>query len=217
MIARGTVLCLGCSQLLCWGISYYLIGALGQPMADGLSWSASVVHGGFSLALLVMGLSSPSVGRAVDRHSGRPVMAVGSGLIALGCLGLAATQGIVTHYLAWACLGLAMRMTLYDAAFAALARIGGPLARVARSPRSRSWAGLPRPSSGRSDTFWKSSSAGEAPSSPTRQSQHSRFRSTWRSHAAAIHKPSLLPARPTTHPSALVAISCWPPFCTDWS
>ena len=54
MIARRTVLYLGCSQLLCWGISYYLIGALGQPMAEGLGWSASVVHGGFSLALLVM-------------------------------------------------------------------------------------------------------------------------------------------------------------------
>jgi MFS family permease len=129
MIARRTVLYLGCSQLLCWGISYYLIGALGQPMAEGLGWSASVVHGGFSLALLVMGLSSPSVGRAVDQYGGRPVMAAGSGLIALGCLGLAAAQGIVTHYAAWACLGLAMRMTLYDAAFAALARIGGPLAR----------------------------------------------------------------------------------------
>src|SRR5262249_38289765 len=32
-------------------------------------------------------------------------------------------------YAAWICLGLAMRLTLYDAAFAALVRIGGPAAR----------------------------------------------------------------------------------------
>lgn len=128
-ITRTTVLCLGLSQLICWGVSYYLIGAFGDAIAAELGWSPSLVHGGFSAALLAMGVASPLVGRAIDSRGGRPVMAAGSVLTALGCAGLALAHKPLTYYAAWLCLGLAMRMTLYDAAFAALARIGGPLAR----------------------------------------------------------------------------------------
>ena len=76
-----------------------------------------------------MGLSSPLVGRLIDRYGGRQVMVVGSGLIALGCAALALVHDLWTYYAVWTLLGLAMRCTLYDAAFAALARIGGPGAR----------------------------------------------------------------------------------------
>ncbi len=129
MIWRRTVVCLGLSQLVCWGITYYLIGALGELIAADLGWSRSLVYGGFSASLLVMGLCSPLVGRLIDRYGGRLVMALGSGLIALGCVWLALVHGLWAYYAAWALLGLAMRCTLYDAAFAALARIGGPEAR----------------------------------------------------------------------------------------
>ena len=129
LIVRRTVLCLGLSQLICWGITYYLIGALGELIAADLGWSRSLVYGGFSAALLTMGVSSPLVGRMIDRHGGRRVMVAGSGLIALGCAGLALVQDFWAYYAAWALLGVAMRCTLYDAAFAALARIGGPGAR----------------------------------------------------------------------------------------
>jgi MFS family permease len=124
-IRPGLVLRLGLSQLVCWGISYYLVGVLGERITADLGWSPAVTHGGFSLALIVMGVASPLVGRIIDRRGGRPVMVAGSWLSALGCLGLAAARGAGLYYAAWACLGLAMRMTLYDAAFAALARLGG--------------------------------------------------------------------------------------------
>lgn len=126
MILTRTVVFLGLSQVVCWGISYYLIGVLGDRIAGDFGWSLEVVHGGFALALLVMGISSPWAGRLIDRHGGRRVMVVGSVLLALGCLGLALARGPVTYYAAWLVLGLAMRFTLYDAAFAALARIAGP-------------------------------------------------------------------------------------------
>ncbi|MDJ0897064.1 MAG: MFS transporter [Alphaproteobacteria bacterium] len=128
MIARRTVVCLGASQLVCWGISYYLIGVFGELMVADLGWSRTLVYGGFSTALVVMGFASPLVGRMIDRIGGGRVMAVGSVLIAVGCLALSAAQNLLTYYAAWICLGLAMRATLYNAAFAALARIAGPLA-----------------------------------------------------------------------------------------
>ena len=56
-------------------------------------------------------------------------MAAGSVLCAIGCAGLAMAQTVAAYYAAWVCLGLAMRATLYDAAFAALVRIGGSEAR----------------------------------------------------------------------------------------
>jgi hypothetical protein len=129
LILRRTVFFLGMSQLVCWGTAYYLIGGFGQVIGDDLGWGRDVVYGGFSLALLVMGFASPLAGRLIDRHGGRKVMATGSVLIALGCAGIALSHGVVLYYASWIVLGLAMRLTLYDAAFATLARIGGPSAR----------------------------------------------------------------------------------------
>ncbi|MFE0753814.1 MFS transporter [Inquilinus sp. NPDC058860] len=129
MIRRGTVLCLGLAQLVSWGTTYYLIGGFGPRIIAETGWSHTLVHGGFSAALLVMGLSSAWIGRLIDRRGGRFVMTAGSVLSALGCAGLALARDPVSYYAAWLVLGLAMRCTLYDAAFAALARIGGAEAR----------------------------------------------------------------------------------------
>lgn len=128
-VARPTVLWLGLSQLVCWGVSYYLIGVFGERIAAELGWSRSLAYGGFSAALVVMGLASPAVGRLIDRRGGRPVMTAGSVLLAAGCLGLSLAHTPAAYYAAWLVLGLAMRMTLYDAAFAALARLGGAQAK----------------------------------------------------------------------------------------
>lgn len=132
-LPRRTVWALGLSQLIAWGVSYYLIGVLGERIAADLGWGMARVQGGFALSLLVMGAVSPLAGRMMDRQGGRRVMGLGSVLLALGCLGLALAREVVGYYAAWAVLGLAMRLTLYDAAFAALARIGGPGARRAMS------------------------------------------------------------------------------------
>jgi len=129
VIARKTVLCLGLAQLISWGVSYYLIGGLGEAMSASLGWTRGVVYGGFSAALLVMGLTSSLTGRLIDRHGGRPVMIAGALLNAAGCLGIAFSHSVPVYYAAWICLGIAMRLTLYDAAFASLVRVGGHHAR----------------------------------------------------------------------------------------
>lgn len=56
-------------------------------------------------------------------------MVAGSLLIAAGCGLLSVARGAAVYYGAWLVLGIGMRATLYEAAFAALARLGGPAAR----------------------------------------------------------------------------------------
>lgn len=122
-------MCLGAAQLIAWGTSYYLIGVFGEHIAETTGWSSSFIYGGFSIGLLVMGVVSSCVGRAVERHGGVPVLAAGSMLNAAGCVVLAYTHHPAAYCIGWIVLGLSMRLTLYDTAFAALARIGGAGAR----------------------------------------------------------------------------------------
>lgn len=129
MIAPRLVLCLGLSQLVCWGTTFYLVAIFGDAMADGLGLGLSWIHGGFTVALVSMGLVSARVGRIIDRRGGRGVMVAGSLLGAAGCLMLAGCGGVAGYYAAWVVLGVAMRCCLYDAAFAALAWVGGTAAR----------------------------------------------------------------------------------------
>jgi MFS family permease len=129
LIPLRTVICLGFAQLVSWGTTYYLIGVFGGHIAATTGWSRDFTYAGFSLGLLVMGFASPWAGRLVDRYGGRPVLAWGSLLNAVGCAGLAHAYHPLAYCLAWGVLGLSMRLTLYDAAFAGLALIGGAVAR----------------------------------------------------------------------------------------
>lgn len=133
MIPRYVVLCLGISQLISWGVSYYLLGGFNQDFVNEFGWSRDFVYSGFALALLVMGLSSHAAGRSINHFGGRRTMLAGSFLNAAGCAGLGMCSGAVSYLISWAFLGLGMRLTLYDAAFAALARIDGPHARRSMS------------------------------------------------------------------------------------
>jgi len=129
VIAPRAIVCLGLTQLVGWGVTYYLIGALGPAMQADLGWSAAVVYGGFSAAIVTMAMLSPLAGMAVDRWGGHRVMPAGAVIAALGCAALAAAHGLALYYLAWIVLGVGMRLCLYDAAFASLARAAGPTAR----------------------------------------------------------------------------------------
>ncbi len=131
MIAGRVVAALSASQLIGWGVTFYTVGVFGDRIVADTGWSRGLVHGGFSLALLVMGFASPTIGRAIDRAGGRRVMAVGSLAGALGLVALATAHTLPHWFAAWVVLGIAMRMTLYDACFAALVRIDPATARRA--------------------------------------------------------------------------------------
>jgi MFS family permease len=116
---------LGVTQIFAWGSSYYLPAVLAKPIAADTGWSLSWVVGGLSLGLLIAGLVSPWVGRAIARRGGRPVLAVSAGLLAAGLSALALSQSLPAFLIAWLLIGLAMGAGLYDPAFATLGRLYG--------------------------------------------------------------------------------------------
>jgi MFS family permease len=122
---------LGVTQILAWGSSFYLPAILAGPIADETGWPLSLVVGGLSLGLLVSGLVSPQVGRLIQLHGGRVVLAGGAALIGLGLAGLGFAPALPFYLLAWVLIGAGMGAGLYDAAFGTLGRIYGKEARSA--------------------------------------------------------------------------------------
>jgi hypothetical protein len=125
------VTALGFTTLLGYGSSYYLPAILAGPISADTGWSLPWVVSGLTIGLLTGAIAATAIGRAVDRHGGRPVLASGSLLLAAGLLGLGCASHLTTHLLAWSFVGLGMGASLYDAAFAAL---GGWYGAKARSP-----------------------------------------------------------------------------------
>jgi len=121
--ATHAILALGITLIIAWGTTLYALGVLGKPIAEDTGWSQSLVFGGLTTGLLVSAAVSTLVGRGVDRRGGRQVMTLGSLLMAGGLVLLALVRSPPASLLAWAFLGLAVRMCLYDAAFAALVQV----------------------------------------------------------------------------------------------
>src|SRR5437763_5489278 len=82
------VLVLGVTQILAWGALFYPPVLTVPLIAAEHGWSMSFAMAGFSLALVVVGLVVPRVGRLIDRHGWQRVLAVGSLMAALGLCGL---------------------------------------------------------------------------------------------------------------------------------
>ncbi len=75
---------LGITQIVAYGCTYYLPAVLARPIVADTGWSLSWVVGALSLGLLIAGLISPPIGRAIQENGGRPVLAVSSVVLAVG-------------------------------------------------------------------------------------------------------------------------------------
>lgn len=122
---------LGIVQIFTWGSSYYLMAALSAPIVADTGWSLPWVVGGISLALASAGLVSPQVGKTIARFGGRPVLATGCLLLALGLIVIALAPNLSVFYAGWGIMGLGMGAGLYDPAFATLGRLYKQDARAA--------------------------------------------------------------------------------------
>jgi MFS family permease len=123
------VAALGAAQTLAWASSYYLPAMLADPIAADIGIPRPWVFAAFSVALLIAAFAGPRIGRAIDRHGGRGVLAFSNLVLASGLAALALANGPVALFAAWAVLGLGMALGLYDAAFATLTALYGAKAR----------------------------------------------------------------------------------------
>jgi predicted MFS family arabinose efflux permease len=128
---RAVVTALGVTQILAWGSTFYLLGVLANPIARDTGWGYEWVMAGVSAGLLVAGMVSPRVGRAIGERGGRPVLAASAMLLAIGLALLGSSQNVPWYLAAWIIVGAGMGAGLYDAAFSALGSIYG---KDARSP-----------------------------------------------------------------------------------
>jgi predicted MFS family arabinose efflux permease len=132
LVSRRVVISvLGLLQILSWGSTFYLPAVIARPLAQDTGWPYAVVVGGLSVGLLMAGLVSPRTGRAIALHGGRPVLATGSVVLALGLFIIGTAQNYVWYFTGWAVLGAGMGAGLYDAAFASLGALYGKAARGA--------------------------------------------------------------------------------------
>jgi hypothetical protein len=127
------VCALGIAQITAWGTSYYSLGVLAGPIAADTGWSLSLIYFGFTISLLVMGAISGWAGRAMDRFGPLPVMSAGTLIVSTGLYALSRVESENAYLAAWALLGAGMRLSLYDAAFAALVHVVPSRGRLAIS------------------------------------------------------------------------------------
>jgi MFS family permease len=121
---------LGITQIFAWGSTFYLLAALAPLVASDTGWPYDMTVGGVSVGLLVAGLASPRVGRLIAERGGRPVLAIGALLLAIGLFGIGTASTLVWYLISWLVTGLGMAASLYDAAFSTLGRIYGSSSRT---------------------------------------------------------------------------------------
>ena len=119
---RATVSALAVGQLVSWAILYYGFSSFVLPMMRDLGWSKATLMGALTLGLTIWGASTYAAGAAIDRGHGRALMTGGSLLAAAGVALWAVSTEPWMLYLAWALIGAAMAMTLYEPAFNVLTK-----------------------------------------------------------------------------------------------
>ena len=119
---RATLAALATGQLLVWATLYYAFSSFVLPMQSDLGWSRPTLMGAFTLGLALWGLGTYAVGSAIDRGHGRSVMAWGPVLGGLGFLVWSRVTQPWMLYAAWTLIGLAMAMSMYEAAFSIVTR-----------------------------------------------------------------------------------------------
>ncbi|WP_370253281.1 MFS transporter [Nioella sp.] len=132
LAARGpAVWMLAVGQTLSYACLYYIFAALILSWEADLHWPRSLLATGPFIAIVISAALAPFAGRLVDLGKGPEAMVAGS-VIGAGALVLLATsQSQGAYLLAWAVIGLAQSVTLYETCFAFLIRRLGPHARAA--------------------------------------------------------------------------------------
>ncbi|WP_459710704.1 MFS transporter [Paraburkholderia sp. 2C] len=113
---------LAAAQLVAWGAIYYAFSLFVVPMESAMGWSRTATNAALSVGLLVSGLAAWPIGIWIDHGHGRRVMTWGAVLATAMLVLWSQAHSLVTLFVVWIGLGLAMAATLYDPVFAVVTR-----------------------------------------------------------------------------------------------
>lgn len=118
---------LGVAQVCSWGTLFYGFPLIAEAMRTDLGWSKPTLYGAATLGMLLAGLAAYPVGAAIDRGHGRLLMSGASFFAGVLLVLWSQIEGLVGFYLVLALLGAMQAATLYEPAFAVIARRFGPM------------------------------------------------------------------------------------------
>lgn len=133
---------LGIAQICSWGSLYYSFPQIAAAMEKDLGWSSTQLYGAATAGMLLSALVAVPAGSMIDRGRGRWVMAGGALLAGLLLIGWSTVTDLLWFYLFVAGIGAMQAATLYEPAFAVIARRAGPLHARSGITALTLWAGF---------------------------------------------------------------------------
>ncbi len=113
---------IGVGQICSWGSLYYSFPQLAQAMGRELGWDKPELYGAATLGLALSGIAAYPIGAAIDRGHGRAVMGGASVLAGVLMLAWSQINSLGLFYAVFAGIGCLQAATLYEPAFAVVAR-----------------------------------------------------------------------------------------------
>lgn len=113
---------LGIGQIISWGTLYYSFPLIAERMVTDLGFSKPEIYGAATIGLLIASFSAYPIGLAIDRGYGRVIMTLGAVLAGGLLLAWSQITNLWMLYPLLVGIGVAQAMTLYEPAFAVVAR-----------------------------------------------------------------------------------------------
>lgn len=133
---------LGLGQICAWGTLYYSYPLIVEAMMPELGWSRTQAYAPATLGLILAAFLTYPVGVAVDRGHGRVLLSASSLLVGGLFLLWSRIETQAAFYVVATLLGALQACTLYEPAFAVLARRVGAARARAGVTRITLWGGF---------------------------------------------------------------------------
>ena len=121
---------LGLNCTIGYGTLFYSFSLLSIELEQAFGWSKAFIYGVYSLGILLSGLASPFIGKALDKFNTRAPMTLGSFLITIILLCLSLIQTQWQFVLSLLLMEVVSLLVLYESAFVALSHFRGQQARL---------------------------------------------------------------------------------------
>ncbi len=116
---------LGLIQICGWGTLFYSFPLIGEAMRADLGWTKTEIYGAATIGLILAAVFAIPVGVMIDRGWGRTVLAGGYILAGLALMCWSLVTSLAWFYVVFGLIGSLCAFTLYEPAFAVIARIRG--------------------------------------------------------------------------------------------